>query len=529
MTPEEVKAMYGSAARDYGRPEKNTMVMRVFQPNKETSLKSGFSATRSINGLTNFDIQLPSDAAANARRDWPLAILKDGATATQVGAVIIDQNGCATAKFSRSKTGQESRRAFETGRAALSIAYLNGMQGRKPAAFSLRAVSDGTSKKETDMSDAKEMVALGRAHNMTESAALAIAAGKNLEQFRGEVLDAITTSPINTPAIHNGDTRAYSLGNAIRGQITGKLDGYEAEMHQELSRSMPVTPRGVVVPNLLLNQRASMTTSNISNLTQSTPRGDLFIDALQPASAVMAANATTISGLEKSITVPRETGDATAAFTAEGSAVSESSLTFDSISLTAKRISATSSYTMEALMQSDPNIDQLIRNSQARKVGQVLDDNAMGGSGSGANPRGILNTTGISTVSTGDTTMTRTEALSALSQLESNDVSSAGATFLIDPADYAIIAATVVDSGSGVFVIEGNQILGRNVIQSSLVGNGVVILGDFSHLLIGLFGSTDLIVDPYSSASSAIVRITTHTFADVAVRQPKAFCKITLG
>lgn len=79
------------------------------------------------------------------------------------------------------------------------------------------------------------------------------------------------------------------------------------------------------------------------------------------------------------------------------------------------------------------------------------------------------------------------------------------------------------------FVIEGNQILGRNVIQSSLFGNVTVILGDFSHLLIGLFGSTDLIVDPYSSASSAIVKITTHTFADVAVRQPKVFYKITLG
>ena len=280
---------------------------------------------------------------------------------------------------------------------------------------------------------------------------------------------------------------------------------------------------------MLLQKRTTMSTSNISNLTPSTPRGDLFIDALQPASAVMAANATPISGLEKSITVPRETGDATAAFTAEGSAVSESSLTFDSITMTAKRISATSSYTMESLMRSDPNIDQLIRNSQARKVGQVLDDNAMAGSGSGANPRGILNTTGINAISTGDTTMTRTEALSALSQLETNDVPSAGATFLIDPADYAIIAATAVDSGSGVFVIEGNQILGRNVIQSSLVGDGTVILGDFSHLLIGLFGSTDLIVDPYASASSAIVKIITHTFADIAVRQPKAFCKITLS
>ena len=93
MTPEQVKEMYGTAARDYSRPEKNTMVMRVFQPNEETNLKSGYAATRSINGLKNYDIQLPSDAVANARRDWPLAILKDGETATQVGAVTIDQNG----------------------------------------------------------------------------------------------------------------------------------------------------------------------------------------------------------------------------------------------------------------------------------------------------------------------------------------------------------------------------------------------------------------------------------------------------
>ena len=68
MTPEQVKEMYGTAARDYSHPEKNTMVMRVFQPNEETNLKSGYSATRSINGLKNYDIQLPSDAVANARR-----------------------------------------------------------------------------------------------------------------------------------------------------------------------------------------------------------------------------------------------------------------------------------------------------------------------------------------------------------------------------------------------------------------------------------------------------------------------------
>ena len=62
----------------------------------------------------------------------------------------------------------------------------------------------------------------------------------------------------------------------------------------------------------------------------------------------------------------------------------------DSLTLTPKRISATSLYTMEGLCSLIQLIDQLIRTSQARKIGEVLDDNAMGGSGSGANPRGIL-------------------------------------------------------------------------------------------------------------------------------------------
>ena len=92
-----------------------------------------------------------------------------------------------------------------------------------------------------------------------------------------------------------------------------------------------------------------------------------------------------------------------------------------------------------------------------------------------------------------------------------------------------IIAATADDSGSGVFVIEVNHILGRNIIQSSLVGNGTVILVDFFYLMIEMFGATDLIVNPFSSAGSEIMKITTHSFADLAVRQPEVFYKIDLS
>ena len=97
----------------------------------------------------------------------------------------------------------------------------------------------------------------------------------------------IGDKPLNLPYLSDYEPPEYSLGNAIRGQISGRLDGYEAEVHQELSRSMPMTPRGVVVPNMLLETRTTMTSSNISNVTQSIPRPDGFADALQPPSTVM--------------------------------------------------------------------------------------------------------------------------------------------------------------------------------------------------------------------------------------------------
>ena len=181
MTPEQVRTMYGSAARDYSRPDMNTMVHKVFETGDETTLKRGYLTRRSMNGLNQYEIQLPRDKVANMRRDWPIAILNNGEKQTQVGAVIVAENGYAIAKFSRSENGQQARRRFETGEDALSIAYLKRASGRQPAAFSLRAV-DGKSIRESDMS-AKEIVALVQAHNITERAALVIAAGKNLEQF----------------------------------------------------------------------------------------------------------------------------------------------------------------------------------------------------------------------------------------------------------------------------------------------------------------------------------------------------------
>ena len=181
-------------------------------------------------------------------------------------------------------------------------------------------------------------------------------------------------------------------------------------------------------------------------------------------------------------------------------------------------------------MQSDPAIDQLIRQSLTRQIAKASDNAALNGNGSAPNPTGILATSGINTFATaGSSTMLYTEALSALSKLEEDDVPYLDAVFLIHPTDYAVIASSTIDSGSGLFTVaENGRIAGCRVIQSSLVPAGTVALGLFRHCMVGLFGGTDLVVDNVTKARSAKVLITQHQMADVAVRYPEAFCDITL-
>ena len=344
---------------------KTTMVSNPDGP--EWPMKHGYRAARS-HGRAAYEIEANADLGRVMASGQALPILKDGKATAQVGALTNYQDGRGLVRFSRSEKGQEAENLYASGNAQLSISTTRTRSGQdRPVALTLRA-SNGASKMDNE---AQTIAQLGQKYGLQGQATAAIAAGTSLEDFRSTALDAISNHPLDTAYIETGGDREYSLGKAIRGQMSGKLDGLEAEVHQELSRSMPNAPRGVVVPNLLLNTRTTMSTSNVANLVESLPRGDMFIDRLQPASAVMDAGATMLSGLSKAISIPKETAELSASFVAEGSAITESNLTIGSITMTPRRISSTASFTLEALVQSNPQIDNLIRTSLTRQIAQA--------------------------------------------------------------------------------------------------------------------------------------------------------------
>ena len=531
----EADAIRALATREPEAATTATTMVSCLDPN-ETPLATSYRAARA-NGREAYEITAPSNTVLESGQESPLPILIDGNTRDQVGAVQV-KDGRAIVTFSRSEKGQKAGKAFMTGDRALSVAYLNRGEGRIAAALSLRAVTDGKRHKEADMSDNLEILALGEKYNRTAIAEKAIREGRSMTDFRHDLLDAISTKPLDAsdlaaPAYHKGGERTFNVANILRAEMTGDYSnaGFEREKSQEAARNYPSAPRGIVVPTEAILGRASITsTGNASGAVTTDLNAGMFIDRLRPQSSVMAAGATVMSGLSRNFSVPKLAADTSAQWLAEGAGVTESALDIGSISMSMKRVSASQSFTREALLQAQPNLDDLVRRNISTVLSQAIDLAGLEGTGANGQPTGILNTPGVNTLTAAGNTVTRAEALAALAAIEADNIDTANAVFIVNPNDYARIAQTIVDAGSGKFVIDApdNTILGRRVLQTTKATEGNVYLGVFEHLLVAMFGGVDLVVDPYTNAASAKIGITSHMMADVNVRHPQAFNLVSL-
>ena len=55
--------------------------------------------------------------------------------------------------------------------------------------------------------------------------------------------------------------------------------------------------------------------------------------------------------------------------------------------------------------------------------------------------------------------------------------------------------------------------------------NKYIEFGDWSQVLVGFWGAADILIDPYTQATSGLERIVIQQYADVAVRYGAAFSK----
>ena len=191
-------------------------------------------------------------------------------------------------------------------------------------------------------------------------------------------------------------------------------------------------------------------------------------------------------------------------------------------------------------LQATPEIEELIRQDFVALLAQKLDQVAINGGGSNE-PSGILQTSGIGSVvigsNGGSITLDKMLDLKQTVAVDNADIPTAG--FLTNTK--VENALSKLKDGNSAYLLNPygteigqQQFAGRSLMISNNVPSNLTkgsssgvcsaaIYGNFSDLLIGLFGTLELLVDPYTQFQSGGVGIRALQGVDVKVRHPESF------
>ena len=384
--------------------------------------------------------------------------------------------------------------------------------------------------------DTAEMYRLAAKHNQRDLADKAIAEGKDLAAFRGDLLEAIGNKPLDESDIgmERKEVQNFSLMRAIRAMANpsdrkaADAARGEFEASAEAARQAGVDPQGLYIPTDVLRSwgQRDLNTSDDSAMVAEDYRAGDFIDVLRNASSVMQAGATMLTGLVGDVKIPKKSTASQAGWiSTEGGDASESEPTFGQVTMSPKTLGAFTDITRLMMMQSSLDIEALVRNDLSTALALAIDNGALQGDGTSGAPTGIKNTSGINAPTAfAAANPTFAEVVAMETAVAEDNALMGNLSYILPASMYGALKTTVKDSGSGQFVVEpGGTINGYRSIVSNQVTAGDLYFGNFSDLLIGMYGGLDITVDPYTNSTSGTVRIVALQTVDVAVRHAVSF------
>ena len=315
-----------------------------------------------------------------------------------------------------------------------------------------------------------------------------------------------------------------SLLAVVSAQVAGRaLTGAEAEYAQEAERRSGRKAQGVFVPLSILEKRTNLTTT-AGDIVQTIHRGDQYIGPLRDSIVVRQMDVRTLSDLSGVIEVPKYGSGLSAAWVNENEAIPTSDMTFDKVSMSPRHVGAISSWSRQLAQTSNPSIEALLRDDLAFVIGAAVDKAIIAGDGV-KEPLGIIGSVGIQT---GDIPETWDDVLALEGLLE--DANVRGSAWYTAPAILRALRGTLKSEVAGAEYIATRKSIGElPAYSSNAAPAGTAILGDWSQVILGTWGTLDVLVNPYESAAYARgnVLIRAMMTCDTVLRHPQAFVVAT--
>jgi HK97 family phage major capsid protein len=337
----------------------------------------------------------------------------------------------------------------------------------------------------------------------------------------------------------------FSLVRAIQAQTDPRSTdcGLELEVSAELARRSGRSPRGIMVPFAVAEQRDVLTSNTGGNLVPNPLRADQFIDVLRINPTVARAGAMTLDGLVGDVDIPRQITSGSTTTVTEHAAVSETSQTFDQVQLRPKTVGAYTEVSRRFLINSTPAGESVVRRDLAAAINVEIDRQALIGdpttSPTTNEATGVVATSGINSVAFGGApswaSIQSMIAAVAADNAEMGSLSFIGNSYTRKELLSTLMAASTdsrhlteaPNSLAGYSLLMSNHLAG-NPTSSPMV-DGQLLYGNWSDLILGFWSGIDLLVNPFHTDvfDKGGALISAFIDFDVQVRHAVSFCKGT--
>lgn len=343
-------------------------------------------------------------------------------------------------------------------------------------------------------------------------------------------------------------SREFSLVKALMDQRNReKNDGIEADVialgRKEMRAASGIMGEGVTIPSSLIqmgqNKRAAMTAGTAGDGAEyvATDLGDLVpVLALNPVA--MSLGATMFTGLQGNLSLPRQTSAFVPTYLGETSNGSESQPETDDIDLTPKRAGGYIDASKLFLIQSTVAAEAWLRGEISRGFDRLIDRWAIY-DGPNANGNGALALAGNTVaMGTNGAAPTYAKLVEMTGMVDADYALQGNLKFLTTAAMRAKLKTTAKDSGSGLFAwADDNTISGFDALVSHVLPTNLekgssgtvchaILFGNWSELIIAMWGGVDILNDPYTQANGGKTRFVLNAYADTNVKHANSFAKI---
>lgn len=338
--------------------------------------------------------------------------------------------------------------------------------------------------------------------------------------------------------------RSFSIVKFLREASEGKLTGLEAdvaEMGAKEYERLGLTKKGFVLPSAALRGSAGQNyTTNADGGYAKSEMAPRYIDGLKERMAVVKLGATVLSDLVGSLPLVGA-GSMTAQWLAEGATASVSKATFARVTMTPHRNAIIGAFSKDLLRQTSIDVEQIVWNKIQQAHAELLESAAIAGTGSSNQPTGILSTSGIGSVAIGTNggPITWAKVVELETKVNAANGNRGKLAYLTNAKVIGDLKTIERASNTARFLLDGDfsringyPIEWTNLVPSNLTKGtssakcSAMVFGNFEDLYIGHWGGIDVVVDPFTLAAQADVRVVLNSWDDCVVAEPKSFAAV---